>query len=83
MSGFIDIEEMQENIPMENEGSLLSKRQFEIIKLMSTGLTQKEISVKLNLSKRTVENYLYSAYQQIGARNKVEAINHIRKLKRK
>lgn len=35
----------------------LSKRQFEILKLVSTGLTNDAISKKLNLAKRTVDTH--------------------------
>lgn len=57
----------------------LTKREVEIIKLLSTGLTHEEAGKKLGLSKRTVSAHNYNIFKKIGAKNIVDAINHVNK----
>ena len=52
----------------------LSPRELECLKWAAEGLTAWEISVILSLSHRTVEQYLASATQALGAVNRVQAV---------
>ena len=52
----------------------LSQRQTDCVNLLLTGATSKEIAMQLNLSYRTVEDYINSLKQKFNARNKVELI---------
>jgi LuxR family quorum sensing-dependent transcriptional regulator len=54
--------------------SVLSRRELECLKWAAEGLTAWEISVILSLSRRTVEQYLASATQALGAVNRVQAV---------
>ncbi|WP_258064778.1 helix-turn-helix transcriptional regulator [Pseudoclavibacter sp. AY1H1] len=50
----------------------LPPRQVEIAHLASAGLTNREISDRLGLTVRTVENNLYRAFRALGIRSRVE-----------
>jgi DNA-binding CsgD family transcriptional regulator len=55
----------------------LTAREKEIAESLLDGLTNKEISEKLFISFKTVENHLYNIYQKSGVRNRVQLINLI------
>ncbi|MBS1496089.1 MAG: response regulator transcription factor [Bacteroidetes bacterium] len=59
----------------DNSLSLLSKRELEILEMLSTGLVYKEISEKLFISSETVRKHVYSVYDKLHVNNRVEAIN--------
>ena len=52
----------------------LSEREKELLKLVSTGLQNKEIAEKLHLSLDTVKKYLTYIYQKLGVKNRVAAV---------
>lgn len=58
----------------------LSAREIEIIKLVATGLTNKEIAAKLYLAEGTVKNYVTSILQKIDARDRTQAAIRAREL---
>ncbi len=58
-----------------NSLALLSKRELEILEMLSTGLVYKEISEKLFISSETVRKHVYSVYGKLHVSNRVEAIN--------
>jgi DNA-binding NarL/FixJ family response regulator len=58
----------------------LSEREAEILKLVSQGLTNKEIAAKLYLAEGTVKNYVTSILQKIGARDRTQAAIRAREL---
>ena len=51
----------------------LSGRELEVLKLISTGLSNREIGSKLGLSEGTVKNYVTSVLQKIGVRDRTQA----------
>jgi DNA-binding NarL/FixJ family response regulator len=51
----------------------LSEREIEILKLVSQGMTNKEIAARLYLAEGTVKNYVTSILQKIGARDRTQA----------
>jgi DNA-binding NarL/FixJ family response regulator len=51
----------------------LSEREIEILKLVSQGLTNKEIAARLYLAEGTVKNYVTSILQKIEARDRTQA----------
>lgn len=53
----------------------LSKREFEILQMLSTGLVYKEIAAKLNISAETVRKHVYNVYNKLHVGNRVEAVN--------
>ena len=54
---------------------VLSKRENEILEMLSTGLLYKEISDKLNISSETVRKHVYHIYEKLHVSNRVEAVN--------
>lgn len=53
----------------------LTKREFEIITLMSDGFLNKEIAEKLDISKRTAESYIRKIYIKMKAKNRPNAVS--------
>lgn len=68
------------NINSVKEDSLLTRRELEILKLISDGLTNKEIALKLNLSVRTVDKHRFNILQKFNANNTAELLKKAGKL---
>ena len=58
----------------------LSEREQDILRLVSQGLTNKEIAAKLYLAEGTVKNYLTSILQKIGVRDRTQAALRAREM---
>jgi DNA-binding NarL/FixJ family response regulator len=54
---------------------VLSKRENEILEMLSTGLLYKEISDKLTISSETVRKHVYHIYEKLHVSNRIEAVN--------
>jgi DNA-binding NarL/FixJ family response regulator len=61
----------------DDDGKLLSQKEFTILELLSQGNLYKEISVKLNISVNTVKQHIHNIYQKLHVKNRTEAINKI------
>ncbi|GAB1446430.1 hypothetical protein MASR2M41_22070 [Flammeovirgaceae bacterium] len=55
----------------------LTLREIEIVKLISTGLTYRQIGGELNISQKTVARHVSNIFAKVGAANKVEMINRL------
>jgi DNA-binding NarL/FixJ family response regulator len=53
----------------------LTKRELEVLNLLSKGLLYKEISDQLNISSNTVKNHCKNIYKRLHVQNKIEALN--------
>lgn len=51
----------------------LTGREEQILRLVSAGLSNKEIGRKLDLQEKTVKYYMSAIFQKLGVRNRVEA----------
>ena len=51
----------------------LSERERQILDLLATGLSNKEIARDLDLSEKTVKHYMTNILQKLQVRNRVEA----------
>ncbi len=58
----------------------LSERELEILKLISAGLSNREIGDRLGLTEGTVKNHITSLLQKIGARDRTQAALRARDL---
>jgi two-component system nitrate/nitrite response regulator NarL len=65
-----------EPTPLENHslaGSRpLSKREEEIARLVAEGLSNRQISQRLDLSEHTIKNYLFRVFEKLGVSTRVE-----------
>ncbi len=60
-----------------NDESSLSKREFELLQLVSEGLLYKEIAEALGITLGTVKQHLHRIYEKLHVNNKTEAINRV------
>ena len=54
--------------------SLLSKRELDVVRCVSEGMTNREIALRLKLSEHTVKNYLFRTFDKLGVSNRAELI---------
>jgi DNA-binding NarL/FixJ family response regulator len=52
----------------------LSDREIEIVELVTAGLTNEEIAVKLDISKRTVDNHISNILKKTSTDNRVSLV---------
>lgn len=52
--------------------NLFTKREAQVVRLVAEGLTNREISRKLDLSEHTVKNYLFRIFDKLGVSSRVE-----------
>ena len=57
----------------------LTTREFQIMELVVEGLNSTEISTRLNLSPKTVENHRYSLMKKLELKNTVELVHYVRR----
>ena len=63
---------VEENIEMENI-KLLSKREYEVLVLLSEGHNNKSIGEKLFISEKTVKNHITQIYKKLKVKGRVQA----------
>lgn len=61
--------------------SPLSEREQEVLSLIATGSTNKEIAAHLHLSPHTVKEHTSAIYRKLGVRNRAEATRQAQRLK--
>ncbi|HXM20978.1 MAG TPA: response regulator transcription factor [Terriglobales bacterium] len=54
--------------------TVLSKREEEVAHLVASGLSNREVSTKLGLSKHTVKNYLFRVFEKLGFSTRLELV---------
>ena len=58
---------------IDGEGSSLSRRELEVVRLVADGLTNREIAAELFLSPRTVDMHVRNILSKLDCRSRVEA----------
>lgn len=53
--------------------SSLTKREYEVLKLLAVGMFNKEVAAKLNISERTVKNHVSNIFKKIGVTDRTQA----------
>jgi DNA-binding NarL/FixJ family response regulator len=66
--------------PVEVRTAGLSRREVEVLRFASEGLTNREIATRLFLSKRTVDMHVRNLLAKLGCRSRVEAAQRARSL---
>ncbi len=62
-----------DRVGTDEDGARLTAREAEILGLLASGLSNREIAERLVLSPRTVERHLENLYRKAGFRNRAEA----------
>lgn len=65
----------------EDERTLLTPREVEVLTAVSNGLTNKEIARELGISQHTVKFHLESLMRKLGASSRAEAVSKSMRLK--
>jgi len=72
------IEALQTAMPFKGVNArgeaLLTKREQELVPLVASGLTNREISIQLGVSEHTIKNHLFRIYEKLGISSRVELI---------
>ena len=55
--------------------TILTRREREILVLLASGFSRREIADELGIARETVKSHLAHAYRRLGVRNQIEAIN--------
>ena len=77
----IDIQDIAiTSLPNQALADPLTKREIEILLILSTRLSNPEIAEKLFISPETVKRHLYNIYQKFGVKNRKQVIVRARSL---
>jgi DNA-binding NarL/FixJ family response regulator len=60
------------NQPKDAESEKLTKREKEILELLTTGISPKDAAKKLGIAENTLRNHIKNIYKKLKAKNKVE-----------
>jgi DNA-binding CsgD family transcriptional regulator len=69
-----EVEVLRRPVQKESSSPNLSPRQSQVLSLIATGKTNREIASELVLSLRTVERHVNDIYARLGVRNRTEAV---------
>lgn len=69
--------EMSERIDIEARLKALSPRQREVLELVASGMSNKQIAAKLSISPRTVETYRAWVMERMGAQNVADLVRKV------
>jgi DNA-binding NarL/FixJ family response regulator len=69
------VNHFQHEQPAYIHSEILTKRETEILNLLSKGLLYKEIADQLSLSTGTVRQHIHNIYEKLHVQNRTEAIN--------
>jgi DNA-binding NarL/FixJ family response regulator len=64
----------------ENQGTLLSERERQVLQLIAGGATNREIADRLFLSPHTVKDHTSTLYRKVKAKNRTDAIQRAQRL---
>jgi two-component system nitrate/nitrite response regulator NarL len=59
------------------EGPALTRREIEILQLVSEGLSNKEIGARLSITEGTVKNHVHNALEKLHLENRIQAAAYV------
>ncbi|MGE0140886.1 MAG: response regulator [Ilumatobacteraceae bacterium] len=59
---------------VQTERERFTSREADVIRLLATGMTNREIGEQLYLAEKTVKHHITHLFQKLGARNRLEAV---------
>jgi DNA-binding NarL/FixJ family response regulator len=62
------------------DASALSERERQVLTLVASGSTNREIAAQLHLSPHTVKEYASALYRKLDVRNRLEAVSRAQRL---
>jgi DNA-binding CsgD family transcriptional regulator len=62
-----------EERPAESDGTLLTRRETEVLRLLADGLTNKQIAARLFISEKTVGSHVAHIFEKLGVHSRVGA----------
>ena len=65
-----------ESIRLQYEYDGLNQREFEVLKLVAKGISNKQVSAKLQISENTVATHLAHIFSKLGVQSRTEAVVH-------
>lgn len=65
------------SIMIESDSAILTARELQVVRLASTGKTNKVIAGELGLSEHTVKNYLFRAFEKLGVSSRIELLFYL------
>lgn len=68
------LRQANERLEDQRQRAALTGREIQVLRLLASGETSKEIGASLNLSPRTIDNYRIRILDKLGAESTVEAI---------
>ena len=74
-SGFDWVEELLGK-RSQDEGPALTRREREILQLLSMGLSNQEMAEKLVIAEGTLKRHVANLYQKLGVHNRAQAVRH-------
>ncbi len=69
-----EVRRLNEPLPPVAEERIVSEREEEVLQLITDGGSTPEVAAKMYISQKTVKNHLASIYQQLGARDRTQAV---------
>ncbi len=82
LNRFSNIGKTRQQLVSTDSCSILTKREIEILAMVSNGGTTREVSQALYLSEHTVRPHLHNIIQKPHVRNRLEAINKVKKFEK-
>jgi DNA-binding NarL/FixJ family response regulator len=70
---YVAAERMPVNLQLKHDLGL-TRREQQLVHLMGSGLTNKEIASELNLSEQTVKNHIHRILRKVGASDRLAAV---------
>lgn len=72
--------EREAGTPHEGTVVVLTDREQSVLRLMETGMSNKEIALKLNVSLATVKTHINNIYGKLQSKNRLQALERARTL---